>query len=296
MRLRLLEMFSQVVKTGSFTAAAQATHATQSTVSKAVQQLEQELDAVLLDRSVVPLRPTSAGEIVLSHAHNVLDDVQRMRDELAQLKGLERGVLRLGLPPIGSASLFAPLFVTYRKRYPHIEIQLEEHGSRHLEQLLLAGDIELAATLLPVAQALDTQFVFQSRLMAILAADHPLANRAEIALAELATTPFIFYEAGFALNAQLQRACRLQGFEPLEATHSGQIDFVIALVAAGYGVAFLPELMVQGRQQPQTRFVPLIPAQETVWRLGLAWPRLRQLSPAAQKWLALAHEKLNSEN
>lgn len=292
MRTRLLEMLVQVVRTGSFTAAAQATHATQSTVSKAVQQLEQELGMVLLERQVTPLRPTAAGEIVLAHAHSVLDDLQRMQDELDQLQGLQRGVLRLGLPPIGSASLFAPLFVTYRKRFPNIEIHLEEHGSRHLEQLLLAGEIELAATLLPVSDALQTQFVFQSRLMAVVAVDHPLAHRAEIALVELADTPFIFFEAGFALNAQLQQACGLQGFEPQEATHSGQIDFVVALVAAGYGVAFLPEVMLPNRQQAQIRFVPLAPAEGTVWQLTLAWPRNRQLSPAAQQWLQLAQEQL----
>ncbi|THU03796.1 LysR family transcriptional regulator [Lampropedia puyangensis] len=295
MRTRLLEMLVQVVRTGSFTAAAQATHATQSTVSKAIQQLEQEVGAQLLERSVAPLRPTAAGEIVLAHAHSVLEDLKRMDEELAQLQGLQRGVLRLGLPPIGSARLFAPLFVTYRKRFAHIEIHLEEHGSRHLEQLLLAGEIELAATLLPVSEVLQSQFVFQSRLMAVLAVDHPLAHRAQIALAELADTPFIFFEAGFALNAQLQQACRLQGFEPQEATHSGQIDFVMALVAAGYGVAFLPEIMVQGRVQPQTRFVPLAPAEGTVWQLALVWPKKRQLSPAAQKWLALAQEQLNPE-
>lgn len=292
MRTRLLHMLVQVVRTGSFTAAAQVTHASQSTVSKAIQQLEHELGMVLLERHVTPLRPTAAGEIVLAHAHSVLDDLQRMHDELDQLQGLQRGVLRLGLPPIGSASLFAPLFVTYRKRFPNIEIHLEEHGSRHLEQLLIAGEIELAATLLPVSEALQTQFVFQSRLMAVVAVDHPLAHRGEIALAELADTPFIFFEAGFALNAQLQQACRLQGFEPQEATHSGQIDFVVALVAAGYGVAFLPEVMVPNRQQAQIRFVPLAPAQGTVWQLTLAWPRNRQLSPAAQQWLQLAHEQL----
>ncbi|RMX06910.1 LysR family transcriptional regulator [Corticibacter populi] len=292
MRLRLLHMFSEVVRTGSFTAAATTSHASQSTVSKAVHQLEEELGVVLLERSMTPLRPTSAGELVLQHARNMLEEAQRMRDELAELQGLQRGVLRLGLPPLGSASLFAPLFVTFRQRYPQIDIQLVEQGSRRLEELLLRGDIELAATLLPVPEALEAQFVFQSRLVAVLATDHPLAGCQEIALAELAETPFIFYEAGFALNAQLRHACMQQGFEPREATHSGQVDFVIALVAAGYGVAFLPELMVPQQAQRQTRFIPIRQDEGTLWQLALAWPRQRTLSPAALKWLELSREKL----
>lgn len=290
MRLRLLQMFVQVVRTGSFVAAARACHATQSTVSKALHQLEEEVGAPLVDRSTSPVRTTAAGEVVMAHALAMLEHAQQMRDEVAQLQGLQRGVLRLGLPPLGSASLFAPLFVTYRARYPRVDIELVEQGSHRLEELLVQGDIELAATLLPVPAALQAQFVMESRLVAVLAADHPLAERAELALAELAETPFIFYEAGFALNAQLLDACRAQGFTPREATHSAQVDFVVALVAAGYGVAFLPELMVPQYRQRQTRFVPLAPARGTWWRLALAWPRQRTLSAAAQAWLTLAQE------
>src|SRR5690606_10674419 len=95
-----------------------------------------------------PPRLTSAGEIVYRRALAMLTEKDDMLTELGELRGLKRGLLRLGLPPIGSSVLFAPVFATFTKLYPDIDIQLVEHGSRRLEELLLAGDIELAASLL----------------------------------------------------------------------------------------------------------------------------------------------------
>ncbi len=77
------------------------------------------------------------------------------RDDLVagldELRGLRRGTLRLGVPPIGSSLLFAPLFATYSSRHPGIDIRLVEYGSGRLEEILLAGEIEPAASLLPAS-------------------------------------------------------------------------------------------------------------------------------------------------
>ena len=110
-----------------------------------------------------------------------------------------------------------------------------------------------------------------------------------------ADTPFIFFEAGFALNDQLRQACLHQGFEPTEGVRSGQIDFILALVAAGQGVAFLPRLMVYQQKLRQVRFVPLTSDKGTDWELALAWRRGAHLSAAAQAWLTLARERIPHE-
>ncbi|MFP3386271.1 LysR family transcriptional regulator, partial [Tritonibacter sp. SIMBA_163] len=91
---------------GGFSAAAKAINATQSTVSKAVRQLEDELGLILLDREVSPSRLTAAGEIVFRRALAMLAEKDDMLAELNELRGLKRGLLRLGLPPIGSSVLF----------------------------------------------------------------------------------------------------------------------------------------------------------------------------------------------
>lgn len=289
MELRTLKAFVEVVRQGGFSAAAKTLNATQPTISKAVMQIEAELGLAVLDRIGHRSRPTAAGDIVYRRALAMLTLRDDLIAELDELRGLKRGVLRLGLPPIGSSVLFAPLFAAYRARHPGIDIQLVEQGSKRLEELLATGEVELAASLLPVADDLDWQEVRRDPLAALLPAGHPLAARQAVTLDELRATPFILFESGFALNQVILDACGRRGFTPKVAARSAQIDFIIELVAAGVGVAFLPRLIAEQRAAPSVHRV-LLDEPHTEWRLALSWRREGFLSPAARAWLALERE------
>ncbi|EWM49045.1 bacterial regulatory helix-turn-helix, lysR family protein [Bordetella holmesii 70147] len=153
--MRALRAFCEVVRQGGFSQAARTIHATQPTVSKAVRQLEEEIGMPLLDRQRHPPRLTQAGDVVFRRPQAMLAQRDDLVAELEELRGLKRGILRLGLPTLGSSVLFAPLFARFRSRYPGIEISLAEHGSRRLEDMVLSGDIELGATLTPVPDAFE---------------------------------------------------------------------------------------------------------------------------------------------
>ena len=159
MELRTLRAFVEVVRQGGFTQAAKKVFATQSTVSKAIKHLEDEIGVPVLDRIGHRTKLTAAGEIVYQRALRMLAERNDLMAELDDLRGLKGGTLRLGLPPVGSSMLFAPLFATYHNRYPGIEIRLVEHGGQRLEELLLSGEIELAASLLPVSGSIEWQDV-----------------------------------------------------------------------------------------------------------------------------------------
>jgi DNA-binding transcriptional LysR family regulator len=289
MELRTLRAFVEVVRQGGFSAAAKTLNATQPTISKSVKQIEGELGVALLDRIGHRSEMTAAGEIVYRRALAMLALGDNLLAELDELRGLKRGVLRLGLPPIGSSLLFAPLFAIYRGRYPGIDIRLIEQGSKRLEELLTTGEVELAAALLPISEDLDWQDVRSEPLMALLPAGHPCADRDAVDLQSLKTSPFILFETGFALNRVILDACGRHGFTPKIAARSAQIDFIIELVAAGLGVAFLPRLIAEQRATSPVHRV-LLAEPETEWRMALAWRRDGFLSPAARAWLALARE------
>ncbi|NPU13259.1 LysR family transcriptional regulator [Bradyrhizobium sp. 83002] len=290
MELRTLKTFVEVVRQGGFSQAAKVVFATQSTVSKAVKQLEDELGLPLLDRLGHKSRMTAAGEIVYRRAIRLLAERDDLQAELAELRGLKRGALRLGLPPIGSSTVFAPLFALYRQLYPEIEIRLVEHGSDRLGELLAAGEIDFAGLLPPIAEELAAQIVRREPLMALLSVDHPLARRDTITLSELRDTPFVLFEAGFALNRILREACRRNGFEPVVAARSTQIDFIAELAGAGLGVAFLPRMIATQRTQVPISLV-LLDEPDTEWTLAMAWRRGAYLSPAAAAWLRLVRER-----
>ncbi len=289
MDLRSLRAFVEVVRQGGFSAAAKVVFATQPTVSKAVKQLEEELGAPLLGRQGHRPQLTAVGEVVYRRAMAMLAERDHMLGELAALKGLELGTLRLGLPPLGSSILFAPLFAEFRARHPGIAIELLEHGSSRLEQAVLSGEIELAVSLLPVNEAFAWQAVCDEPLVALLPPGHRLGGQPTVTLTDLADSPFILFEGGFALNRMIYAACRRRGFVPKEAARSGQADFIIALVAAGLGVALLPRLNAEQRVQSPIH-AALLDEKDLRWHAALVWRREATLSPAAQAWRALTRE------
>ncbi|MBP2301875.1 LysR family transcriptional regulator [Azospirillum picis] len=290
MELRTLRAFVEVVRQGGFSQAAKVVFATQSTVSKAVKQLEEELGVPLLDRIGHRSTVTAAGDIVYRQGLRMLAQRDELLAELDDLRGLRRGTLRLGLPPIGSSTLMAPLFVTYRQRHPGIDIRLVEHGSDRLEEILLAGDIDIAGSLLPVSAEFDWQEMCREPLVALLPAGHPLAGRPAVTLPDLKELPFLLFERGFALNRIILGACRGRGFEPVVAVRSSQIDFLVELAAARLGVAFLPRMIALQRQHPAVVRVPLAEP-DTDWIMAMVWRRGAYLSTAARAWLDLVQEE-----
>jgi DNA-binding transcriptional LysR family regulator len=286
MDLRSLRYLVEVVRHGGFARAADHAHASQPTLSKSIAQLEDELGTRLLERGRGGVRLTAAGEVVHRHALSMLAEQARLRDELDALRGLRRGELRLGLPPLGSSVLFAPLLARYRQHYPQIDIRLLEHGSRRLERAVLAGELEVAATLQPVTAGLDFQNVRDEPMLALLPQAHPRAGMKRFRLEWLADTPLILFEEGFALNQLIRDACARHGVAPQEAVRSAQVEFILALVAAGGGVALLPQLTLEGRSLSGLVALPLV-GNDLRWKMALAWRHGTALSPAARAWLAL---------
>ncbi|MFT0891225.1 LysR family transcriptional regulator [Pseudochelatococcus sp. G4_1912] len=289
MEFRPLCAFVEVVRQGGFSQAAKTVFVTQSTVSKAVKQLEDEVGVPLLDRIGHRSVLTAAGEAVYRRGVKLLADRDDLLAELDEIRGLKRGTLRLGLPPVGSSTLFAPLFAVYRQRYPGIEVRLIEYGSTQLAESLRAGEIDFAGALLPTSEEFDWQTVRREPLVALLPSNHPLATRRSVSLIDLKDVPFILFESGFALHRVIIDASRCAGFEANVVARSSQIDFMIELVSAGLGVTFLPRMIATQRRNTTIRHVSLDePGAE--WVMAMTWRRDAYLSGAAKAWLDLVRE------
>jgi DNA-binding transcriptional LysR family regulator len=241
MELRNLRALVEVVRRTTFSGAAKELLATQSAVSKAVKQLEDELGMLLLERKGRNSRLTDAGEIVYKHAASILAETKDLVTELSELRGLNRGKPRFGLPSMGGI-LFAKSFALFRKQYPNIEVQLFEHGGYRLEELLLTGHIELAASLLPFNPEFESQPIARQPLKLLIFATHVPATKKTVGMRMLSNIPFILFERRLVLNARISDACERQGFAPKIAARSSQVDFIVELVAANVGVTILPDI------------------------------------------------------
>jgi len=288
--LRRLRLFVEVVRQGGFSRAAKVVFATQPTVSKAVKRLEDELGVPLLDRVGRRSELTAAGNIVYRHAVSLLTGGEDLIAELDELRGLKRGALHLGFPRVGSSAVFAPMFASFRRRHPGVEVELAVHDPKRLEEILRAGELDFAALVHPIPKDLDYQDVRTDPLVVLLPRDHALAGRKAVRLEKLAGLPFILFEEGFALNELILAACRNKRIAPKIAARSGQVDFIFELVAAGVGIAFLPRVLAEQRPHRLVRHV-LLDEPKCKWRIVLAWRRGGHLSHAARAWLAHTREE-----
>lgn len=290
MDIRALRYFVAVVEQNSFSRAAEQLHVTQPTVSKMIQQLEQELDLVLLERVGKRFTLTDAGNVVLQRGRALLAMHEEMAVELQDLQQLRRGDLRLGVTQQAHSPL-APLLAAYHRRHPQIELKLFEGGSQGIEADLRSGALEMGTLLnhpsnQQIWQEFDSFPLVQSPMCVLAPKDSEWHGRKRVALKELADSAFIFYGEGFALNDIIADACLRAGFTPRISSRSGQWDFVASLVRLGVGITLLPKVFCD--TLPQAQFtIARLDQPSLDWNLMLAWRRGGHLSFAARAWLEL---------
>jgi DNA-binding transcriptional LysR family regulator len=289
--VRNLSAFSEVVRRGGFSRAGATLHLSQPAVSKAVKALEEELGVPLLVRRGRTVSLTDAGRIVFDRAQEVLSVLHAIEDEVAEVGAVRRGRVRIGVPPMVGGAFFPPVLADFRAAYPGVTLELREEGARRVEALVLEGEIEVGATVLPTdAASFEVVPLMQDVLRAVVHPRSPHARRRSLALRDLERTPFVLYRADFALHAHILEACRRLGFAPQVAAESAQWDFMAEMVAADMGVALLPRTVCRRLDPSQVSVIPLVDP-VLRWDLALVWRRERRLPPAARAFVEIVRRR-----
>jgi DNA-binding transcriptional LysR family regulator len=290
--IRPLRYFVEVVRLRSFTRAAESLHISQPSISKMIKNLEDELGVVLLDRSTRGVELTDAGEAVFARAQQVVGSLNDLTTELADLMGMHRGTVRIGLPPMVGVSFFPGILAEFHALHPQIALRLYEDGARRVEHQVAAGDLDLGIALLPVDEDQFETFPFaRDQLLLVVHPGHPLAGRESVTLRDLDRQPFILFREDFTLHDRIRRLCDRLGVELTIVCESSQWDFIGEMAAAGLGVALLPETICRRLDRNRVRTVPLADP-PIPWHLAVIWRRGRYLSFAARGWLEFVRTRL----
>jgi LysR family nitrogen assimilation transcriptional regulator len=230
MELRHLRNFLVVVEQGSISKAADVIGLAQPALSRQLQALEADLGAALLYRHGWGITPTPAGEILLSHSKNLLNQARTVRDAVNAVSGLPAGKLAIGVPSSIAAVLLPALVFAARETLPHVELRLIEGYSANLRQRLLASELDFAILYAEKPQA---GFVSRPLLREPLVAIGPAGM---FSLDQSISMP------GYAnqLRSLFENAAAEAG---LVGSYSMEVDSVpalIELVSAGAGVSILP--------------------------------------------------------
>jgi molybdate transport repressor ModE-like protein len=237
-RLRVLR---EVARHGSFSAAADALHLTQPAVSRHVAKLERETGMRLIDRLPGRLRLTDAGRALTEHAENVVAALGAAERSLDALRGGHAGTLRVASFPSAAASLVAGSLRSFHRAHPEVALHFVDAQSDAALAVVRAGDADVALAFGSEhadAAGLRVVPLLTDRLQAALPANHPLARRSRLRLAELRDEGWV---VGTTATLTID-ACRRAGFEPRIVARTDQQNAGHAFVAAGLGVALVNSL------------------------------------------------------
>jgi DNA-binding transcriptional LysR family regulator len=244
-RLRVLR---EVAARGSFSGAADALSYTQSAISQQIAALEREAGARLVERSARGVRLTDAGTALVAHTDAILARLDAAERELEAIAGLRGGHLRMVSLPSAAASLLPLAIAEFRRRHPAVELSLSPGEPADAVAALKAGDCDLAISLEASFRPLEDEHIAKTMLLddpmfLVLASDHPLAHKTRLALEDLSEEHWIQGTIGACPDTSiLIRACNAAGFEPRLAFQSDDYTATQGFIAAGVGVALVPDL------------------------------------------------------
>ncbi len=293
MTLRQIRHFIAVAETGSISAAAQAVFISQSTLTLAIQQLEEEIGVSLFNRHAKGMSLTHQGHQFLRQAHLILATVDNAKRSLQQSTDTVAGSLTIGVTSLVAGYYLADLLTRFQRAYPNVEIRVLEDERPYIEHLLVSGEIDVGVLILSNLEdrhALQTEVLTHSPLRLWLPPQHALLELDSISLADIVSEPLIQMNVDeMGLNAQ--RIWSAAGLQPNITLRTGSTEAVRSLVAAGLGISIQPDMTYR----PWSLEGDIIEARSVVdltqtLDVGLAWRRGTARPALVDPFLTVARE------
>jgi DNA-binding transcriptional LysR family regulator len=289
---RQLRYFVAVAEELSFTRAALRLHLSQPPLSQQIQSLEQDLGVRLLERTKRHVALTEPGRVFLEQARQILAKADEARSEVTAAAAGYSGQLRLAYTVSVSFHPALPqALLRYGQIAPNVRLKLSEMYTEPQFTALLAGEIDVGFVRDEPVHALDARdlrfdVIDREPLLLALPAGHHLAKRDSLRLAEVAGDAFVSQprELASTLYDRLVKLAATAGFQPTIAQHAQQINGLLALVAAGLGLALVPASM----RTVQLAGISYVSLEDSDAHLLLAVAsRAGDRSPALQQFLAI---------
>jgi molybdate transport repressor ModE-like protein len=242
-----------VARHGSFSGAAEALGYTQPAVSRQIATLEAETGAVLVKRAANGARLTEAGEVLVRHAEVIFAALDEAESELRAVLGLEAGRLRLATFSSAAANIVPLAIARFRDMHPGVELVVEIMEPEDSIPRLRCGELDIAlsndAESVP-GEPIERIHLFDDPMYVALPSGHRVAERPRLRLRDLADEPWMLGTTTICPDARMfKRACHVAGFEPKIAFENDDYHAILGFVAAGVGVALIPDLAARAARE-----------------------------------------------
>ncbi len=276
MELLQLQYFLVVARLEHVTEAARSLHVTQSSLSKTIQRLEEDLGVPLFDRIGRKLRLNEFGSRFLHRAERALFELEQGKQELIDLSSPEHGTLELA---VTTASTLPNILREFRKKRPYIQFHVQMLTTQEMITLLHRGEVDFCLSSPPIeGDDIECQIVFIDPILVAVPKGHRLADRSSVSLTELKDEWFVGVKRGYGTRDFVDSVCKSVGFVPKYVYEGDEPARLSTLVEAEIGIAFIPSTARYSREHIKYLQVE---NHELVREIALLWHRSRYISRAA---------------
>ncbi len=282
MHAAVLRYLEEVARAGSIRQASERLNVAASAVNRQILKIEAELGVQLFERLPRGLRLTPAGELVIRHARGTLHEFDRIKGELAGLRGVKSGIVRIASLDSLFVIALPRAIESFHRRHPAVRFVIEACDPNQIAVRVAEGEADIGISFDLETQT-DVHFIgdVASPICAMVAADHPLAGREATSFVECARYPLLFQPdtrpTRSAMDAELA-AAKTSSRALLVANNLGMLKH---MVRAGLGVAFYTRIgFLEDLAHGTVVAIPLKEKRLSALRVGLILPRRRRPSPA----------------
>ena len=281
MELRHLRTFVVAAEALHFTRAAEMLDVSQPTLSLQIRELERELGIPLFDRIGRTVRLTEAGATFRHHAIRALREVEAGQGALADLRGVRRGTVRVGVTHSFSARLIPRAVARFRADHPEVGVVVQKTSGRAVEQALAAGSINLGIAYAPPEDPdVRAETLFSEEVVVVVATDHPLARLPRVELTELGRHALVLITREFSTRRLFDDRLREAAIQPEIAVEMNDIDSLLEVVRLGTGASVLSRRAVADPEAHGLALIPIV-GPEMTRTAALLWHREAYQTTAA---------------
>ena len=270
-----LEYLMAVANCGSFSVAAEHCFVTQPSLSMQIKALEEELGAVLLDRTKKPIIPTAVGEVVLEQARETLRSYNYIRESVAEMRGETAGKMRLGVIPTIAPYLLHKFIPTFVKEYPKVELEISEMVTADIIEALKHDRIDAALVASGTCgEGITEHDLFSDHFYAYVSPSLPLFERSNIRIEDIDFKELILLSRGNCMRDQILELCQAARNIPSRFYfESGSLDTLMRMVDCTSSMTIIPEMALEFIPQARRNRVKSIAKGATSRRVALAVSR-----------------------
>ena len=284
MEIKQIKYFVEVVRQGGMTQASEHLYIAQSTISKAIKNIENEYDITLFDRSQKQIKLTDIGQTFYDNSLEFLALFEKLSLEMNDVVNVQKGHIKIGLSPMMNVQMFTNALNQFHKLYPNVTYEVIEGGGKIVENLTANDDVDIGITTLPVDHSLfHSVSLYNEELLLVVSNDHHLSDMEKVDLAELKNEEFVLFHDDYYLKDQIIENCKRIGFYPKTVANISQISFIANLIQQGIGISIVPESLVRLMGDNVTSIQ--LENVELSWHLGAIWRKDAYLNYVTRQWI-----------